>query len=174
MIAIPFTPLHLGPALLFGLPLRRYLHAPTFIVANVIVDIEPFLVLLLALPYPLHGYLHTFLSASLLGIGLGYLMFMLEAPLHPYYKMLLLEGDKRPGLRSFMAAGVSGTMLHVLLDAPLYSDIRPFYPITTNPLYNPSISLLINGFCIFAGIVGIIIYIAVSVYTLYAWMRDKH
>ncbi|MCD6537820.1 hypothetical protein J7L18_04335 [Candidatus Bathyarchaeota archaeon] len=73
-----------------------------------------------------------------------------------------------------MTAGVSGTILHVLLDAPLYSDIRPFYPITANPLYNPSISLLINGFCIFAGIVGIIIYIAISVYTLYTWMRSKH
>jgi len=174
VIAIPFTPLHLGPALLFGLPLRRYLHAPTFIVANVIVDIEPFLVLLLSLPYPLHGYLHTFLLASILGIGLGYLMFMLEAPLLPYYKALLLEGDRRLGLKSFMAASVSGTILHVLLDAPLYSDIRPFYPITTNPLYNPSISLLINGFCILAGIAGIIIYVAISVYTLYAWMRSKH
>ena len=103
-------------------------------------------------------------------MGLVYLMFMLEAPLLPYYRILLLEGDRRLGLRSFMAAGVSGTILHILLDVPLYSDIRLFYPIITNPL----ISLLINGFCIFAGIVGIIIYITISVYTLYAWMRSKY
>jgi len=48
---MPFTPFHLGPALTIGLPLRRFIHAPTFIVANVIVDVEPFLVMVLGLNY---------------------------------------------------------------------------------------------------------------------------
>jgi len=51
---MPFTPFHLGPALGLGLPLRRYVYVPTFILANVIVDVEPFLVLFLGLRYPLH------------------------------------------------------------------------------------------------------------------------
>lgn len=42
---MPFTLYHLGPSLGLGLPLRKYVHAPTFILANVIVDVEPFLVL---------------------------------------------------------------------------------------------------------------------------------
>ncbi len=67
---MPFTPFHFGPTLGFGLSLRGYLHAPTFIIANVIVDVEPFLVLFLGLRYPLHGYLHTFLLALVTGLGM--------------------------------------------------------------------------------------------------------
>jgi len=75
---MPFTPFHLGPALGFWLPLRKYLHVPTFLVANILVDVEPFLVLSLGLDYPLHGYLHTFIVAFILGLALGYAMFLLK------------------------------------------------------------------------------------------------
>lgn len=134
---MPFTPFHLGPALGFGLPLRKYLHVPTFLVANVLVDVEPILVLLLQLvypqfDYPLHGYLHSFILASILGLALGYVMFLLESPLQPLYRTFLLESDGTPKLKSFIIAGVFGTMLHVLLDAPLYYEIRPFYPSSAN------------------------------------------
>ncbi|MCX8170580.1 MAG: hypothetical protein N3E47_01215 [Candidatus Bathyarchaeota archaeon] len=57
---MPFTLFHLGPALGLGLPLRRRLHVPTLVLANVIVDLEPFFVLFLGLDYPLHGYFHIF------------------------------------------------------------------------------------------------------------------
>ena len=90
-LSIPFTPFHFGPALGLGLPLRKYMHVPTFIVANVIVDIEPFLVLFLGLRYPLHGYLHTFGLAFFVGLALGYAMFLLERVLRPLYRMFLLE-----------------------------------------------------------------------------------
>ena len=46
---MPFTPLHLGPALFFGMVLLRYIDLPTFLVANVIVDIEPLVILTLGL-----------------------------------------------------------------------------------------------------------------------------
>ena len=75
---MPFTPFHLGPALGFGLPLRNYLHVPTFLVASILVDVEPFVVLSLGLDYPLHGYLHTFIVAFILGLALGYAMFLLK------------------------------------------------------------------------------------------------
>ena len=88
---MPFTPFHLGPALALGIPLRKYVHAPTFILANVAVDIEPFIVLLLRLDYPLHGYLHTFLFALLFGLAIGFVMFYLEKFFHPLYSTLLLE-----------------------------------------------------------------------------------
>ena len=93
---MPFTPFHFGPALGFGLPLRRYIHLPTFIVANVIVDLEPFLVIVLGLigKYPLHGYLHTFILAFPLGIALAYVMFLLEGFFQPIYKALLLKPER--------------------------------------------------------------------------------
>jgi len=164
---MPFTPYHLGPALVLGLPLRKYVHAPTFILANVIVDVEPFLVLFFGLRYPLHGYLHTFISAFFLGLALGYAMFILEKILHPLYKTLLLESDKTLNSKSFIAAGISGTMLHVLFDSPLYTDIRPFYPLTTNPLFNPALSLEVYSVCVWMGILGIIYYVGLLAFLAY-------
>ena len=169
---MPFTPYHFGPALGFGLPLRKYMHAPTFILANVIVDVEPFLVLFLGLRYPLHGYLHTFLLAFFVGLALGYVMFLLERFLHPLYTVLLLESDETLNLRSFFVAGFLGTTLHVLLDSPLYGEMRPFFPLTINPLYNPDLSLEVYSFCVWMGIVGIIFYIGLLVFLSYKKLRN--
>jgi hypothetical protein len=149
----------LGPALGLGLPLRKYIHIPTFLVANVIPDVEPFLVLVLGLRYPLHGYFHSFLLAFFVGLVLGYTMFRLERVFHPLYTALRLEPKDMITLKSYMVAGVTGTLLHVLLDSPLYSDIRPFFPLTINLLYNPTLSASIYSFCGLMGIVGFIYYI---------------
>jgi len=165
---VPFTPFHLGPALGFGIPLRKYMHLPMFMVANVIVDVEPFFVLLLGLDYPLHGYLHTFILAFPVGLTLGYVMFLLERFFSPLYKKLPLGKDMTLNLRSFIVAGTIGTLLHVLLDSPLYSDIQPLYPLTINPLYDPSLSLELYAFCTLMGILGITFcagLLAISAYT---------
>jgi hypothetical protein len=47
-----------------------------------------------------------------------------------------------------VAAGVSGWALHVLLDAPLYSDIRPLLPLTVNPFYNPNLDFTASSLCV--------------------------
>ena len=169
---MPFTPFHFGPALVLGLPFRKYIHAPTFVVANVIVDVEPFLVLFLGLRYPLHGYLHTFFLAFLLGLALGYAMFLLERVLHPLYKVFLLEADNLK-LKSFMVAGVLGTMAHVLLDSPLYGDIRPFYPLTVNPLLNPALTVEVYSLCVWMGILGITYYVGLLAFSVYGRLRRK-
>jgi len=73
-----------------------------------------------------------------MGLIFGCIMYLLDRFLRPLYKMLLLEENDSLGLRSFIFAGALGTGLHVLLDAPLYEDIKPLYPIAANPFYNPS------------------------------------
>lgn len=156
---MPFTPFHLGPALAIGFPLRELIHAPTFTVANVILDIEPFLVLLLGLGYPLHGFTHTFFLAFLVGLGLGYMSYLFEGFLSPLYRVILLESSKKLKMRSFLIAGFLGAMLHVLFDSPLYDDIHPFYPLTINPLYDPSLTLYTYLACVWMGIFAIIYYI---------------
>jgi membrane-bound metal-dependent hydrolase YbcI (DUF457 family) len=158
---MPFTPFHFGPALGVGLPLGKYIHAPTFMLANVILDVEPFLVLFFGLNYPLHGYLHTFFLAFFVGLALGCAMFLLERVLHPIYKMFLLEPDDPLNRKSFFVAGVLGTILHVLLDSPLYGEMRPFFPLTMNPFYNPTLSLEIYSLCVWMGILGIIYFLLI-------------
>jgi len=137
---MPFTPLHLGSAIVFGYPLRRKIHWPTFIVANVLVDVEPLLVftgVLMAGGYSLHGYLHTFLASLVAGSALGYAMLRLDRFLRDLFERLhLVEGGV--GLHGYILGGVLGWGLHVLLDSPLYTDIRPLFPLQLNPLLLPS------------------------------------
>jgi len=161
---VPFTPFHFGPALGFGLPLKRWLHVPTFLVASVIVDVEPLLVLVLGLSYPLHGYLHTFLFASLTGLALGYVMFSLDGFLHPVYTALRLVAEDSQDRKAFMVTGALGTAFHVLLDSPLYGDIRPLFPLVQNPFYNPGLSSGVYSFCVWTGIIGIIWYLGLIIY----------
>ena len=156
---MPFTIFHLGPALCFGLPLRKHIHAPTFILANIIIDFEPLLVLVFGLRYPLHGYLHTFLMAAFLGLFMGYIMFLLRKPLHRIFRLFLLEEKPINTLKPFLVAGVLGVIFHVLLDSPLYGDIKPFYPMMVNPLYNPELTSTIYGFCFWTGILGTAFYL---------------
>jgi hypothetical protein len=164
---MPFTPYHLGPALALGLPFRKRMHAPTFIIANVILDVEPLLVLLLGLDYPLHGYAHTFLMPILLGCILGYAMFLLEGLLRPLHMALLLESSQDLNLRSFLMAGISGTMLHVLMDSPLYPDIRPFFPSMMNPLFYPSLTSAVYDISFWMGILSLMYYVFLVIKSAY-------
>jgi len=155
---MPLTPLHLGPALAFGLPLRKWLHLPTLLLASIAIDVEPLIVLVLKLNYPLHGYLHTFLFAIPYGVAVSYVMMCIERFLNPLYTALLLEERSRPLTKeSFLLAGSIGVLSHVLLDSPLYEDIRPFYPLDINPLHNPSLALLIYSFCLWTLLVGFLL-----------------
>jgi membrane-bound metal-dependent hydrolase YbcI (DUF457 family) len=172
---MPFTPFHLGPALAVGLPLRRrYLHVPTFIVGNVIVDVEGLLVVAFGFNYPLHGYLHTFLLATVVGVLLGFLMFKLEKPMQPIYRKIQLEPNRTLKLKSFLLAGVFGAMLHVGFDALLYFEMTPFFPLTTNPLLSLNVSTLEVYLAFFwLGVLGVGYYLALLGYAQYK-KRKNH
>jgi len=165
----------LGPAFAIGLPLRKFLHVPTFVIANVILDVEPFLVLYLRFDYPLHGYLHTFLSALFVGLLLGYVMFNFERFFQPLYRKLLLEPSGGLSIKSFLLSGAFGTMLHIFFDSPLYSDILPFFPLSVNPLYYPSLStsLGIAVFSIWMGVFGIVFYSAILLLRAYKRIKKQ-
>ena len=122
------------------------------------MDIEPFITLVFNLNYPPHGYLHTLIGAFAIGLVLSYLMYVSEEILSPLWRRLLLESEPCYNLRAFAIAGVSGAILHVLMDSLLYSDIKPLYPIPINPLYNPGLTIIIYDTCIFLGILGLLYY----------------
>jgi len=151
--------------------LRRKLHVPTLLVASVAVDIEPLLVIVLRLDYPLHGYLHTFLAAVPYGFLLGWIMAGLEGVFGPLYRVLLLEGSAPAGRRPFLLAGVAGTVSHVLLDSPLYFDIRPFYPLGVNFLFEPSLTFEIYAFCAITFAIGGLLYLSLWVFRLKPWRK---
>ena len=156
---MPFTPYHLGPALSFGLLFLSFIDFPTFLVANVIVDIEPFLVLTLNLNYPLHGFFHSFLGGTLVTVLLALMMHQIRNRLSPLLSFFKLE--QKISFKRMLVAAFSGIYIHILLDSLIYTDIQPFYPTTYNPLLTAGILAGLNPyiFCIWSFFAALIIYI---------------
>ena len=157
---MPFTPLHLGPALFFGMVLLRYIDLPTFLVANVIVDIEPLVILTFglhrasSLGLPLHGLLHSFLGGTFVAFLLALAMTRMREISGSLMRLVGL--DHRPSPRNVFAAALSGVYLHILLDSLLYADMRPFYPSSYNPfLGGMATAFGVWWFCVVTGLIGV-------------------
>jgi len=163
---MPFTPFHLGPGLLFGLLFLSYIDFPTFLLANIIVDVEPFLVLYFNLQYPLHGFLHSFLGGTLIAFLLAIVMNKLRNSFSPLMSFFRLE--QKTSFKSILLASLFGIYLHILLDSRLYQDIKPFYPFDFNPFLSHrmfTVFFEIYGLCILSFIGGGVIYI-IKLFTL--------
>lgn len=130
---MPFTPYHFGPSALIGLPLKRWIDIPVFVLASVVLDFEPGAVMFFRLDYPLHGYFHTFLFGGILGLIWGLAAYLLK----PVFVLLMrIFGlSYQPTLFKMMLSGLFGTWLHILFDAVLYKDMNPFWPMVGNPLH---------------------------------------
>ena len=68
---MPFTPYHFGPSGFVGLVFRRWIDIPVFLLANVVIDLEPLAVILFDSGSSLHRLCHTFLFGTVLGIILS-------------------------------------------------------------------------------------------------------
>jgi len=154
---MPFTPFHFGPALFFGLLFFRKIHFPAFLMANIIVDMEPFLVLFSGLDYPLHGHLHSFSGGSIAAILLYLVMGRLDGNIRKFMAIFKLEQDLP--LKSIWLTSFSGIYLHIILDSFLYTDIKPFYPFVFNPFYAYFSMFQVYLFCILLFISGIGLYV---------------
>lgn len=153
---MPFTPFHLGPALLFGLLLRRKIDLPTFVVTSLLVDVRTVLVFFGFLSGPLHSFVHTFAFSTVLGLGLAGVMYFVRNYTNRVMKVFKLKESSR--VKSFVLAGLGGVWVHVLLDSFLYIDITPFAPIETNPLLGYFSSSTVYLFCTVAFILGLVLY----------------
>ena len=156
---MPFTPYHLGPGLFVGLLFLGFIDFPTFLVASVIVDVEPFLVLAFNLNYPLHGFFHSFLGGTLVAVPLALAMYTIRDKLFPLLSFFRLE--QTVSFKKVLAAALSGIYLHIMLDSRGYTDIQPFYTSTYNPLLTTGISAGLDSyiFCIWSFVGAAIIYI---------------
>ncbi|MBN2533552.1 MAG: hypothetical protein JXB88_11695 [Spirochaetales bacterium] len=152
---MPFTPYHFGIHAAISIPLRKYIDIPVFILANVAVDIEPLIVILFQPEYPLHGYCHTFLFGSVIGILLAFIMYMSRGVIDTIVSVVHLE--YKPRFITLIVSGITGVWLHILCDAPLYTDMKPFFPLENNPFYRLASSFTIYWICRLAFIPAIIL-----------------
>ena len=156
---MPFTPYHFGPGLFLGLLFLSFIDFPTFLVASVIVDTEPFLVLMFNLEYPLHGFFHSLLGGTIVAIPLALMMYKIRKKISPLLSFFRLEQEI--SFRRVLVASLSGIYIHILLDSRMYTDIQPFYPSSFNPLLNTGILAGLDSYiiCIFSFFGAIIVYI---------------
>jgi membrane-bound metal-dependent hydrolase YbcI (DUF457 family) len=154
---MPFTPFHFGPGLLLGILLFPFIDFGTLIIASVILDIEPLVVIVFGLPLPLHGFFHTYLGATIASIVLAACIYPVRNQLNSIVSLLILR--QHSTLRHILLAGLIGTYFHVFLDSFLYTEMNPFWPLLGNPFLGIIGSSLVYSFCTFAGLVGFLLYV---------------
>jgi membrane-bound metal-dependent hydrolase YbcI (DUF457 family) len=155
---MPLTPYHVGPGLFIPLLLLNIVDLPTFLIASVIVDVEPILVLSLALQYPLHGFLHSFLGGSIVALVLAVVMFRFRKFFSQAMSFFKLE--QKWSITSISIASFLGIYVHLFLDAQMHQDMQPFFPLAGNPFLDqsPLSGLIPIIFCVWCFFGAIMVY----------------
>ena len=153
---MPFTPFHFGPSLLIGLIFFPLLYLPAILFGSVIVDLEPLSFLLLGLPV-LHLFFHTFLGATISALILALFVYLLRGFLGEVMTAFQLPQITSPLNITFGA--LLGAYSHILLDAFLYPEMQPFWPLLGNPFLGLVSSSSVYLFCILCFVLAIPVYI---------------
>ncbi len=155
---MPFTPFHWGPSSWLGILLFKMFDFATLLISCVIIDIEPFCVMVFNLQLPLHGFLHTFLGGSIMAVLTAIGCYFLRRPFTKIMNLFRLA--QHSSFKKIIFTSFFGVYSHVVLDAFLYSEMQPFYPFKGNPFLGVFPSLEVYLFCGASFIVGICVYTA--------------
>lgn len=152
----------MGAALLVKPVLDRSFSVITFGIAQVAMDIEPGIRMVLGTDV-LHGATHTILGALIIAIFV-----MLISPSvcncllakwnkeAIYYKQPWLLYSGAVSKAAVIMGAVFGTLSHVLLDSLIHHDIRPLSPFSqANPLMGLVTHDGVYQACMVAGVLGI-------------------
>lgn len=159
---MPFTPYHMGAALLMKPVLQRHFSVITFGFAQVAMDIEPLLGLLNGWDI-LHGWTHTFLGALLIAPCVAVLTAPCHRPLLRRFNQEVvsvnlhwLAEPEQPTRLAVLSGAFLGTLSHVLLDSLIHYDIRPLAPFSdANPFLNWVSHDGGYSLCVYLGMVGL-------------------
>ena len=154
---MPFTPFHLGSALLIGLLLLSYVDFATIMISSVIVDLEPLCIVVFRLQMPLHGFFHTYLGGTFLVILTAVAVYLLKGYLSKILACFRIQQSS--SFKNILYTSLFGVYFHILLDSFLYGEMNPFYPLTGNPFLGVLSSAAVYEFCTVSFIAGFILYI---------------
>jgi membrane-bound metal-dependent hydrolase YbcI (DUF457 family) len=124
---MPFTPLHIGPALYVKAALPAHFSLISFVLAQVAIDAEVAWNLATG-SFPLHGTLHQLPGATGVGLASGLVAWTASR--------VAATGPVSLGVA--VGSGAVGGVSHTLLDATMHADLVPFAPLVSgNPLLLP-------------------------------------
>ncbi len=123
---MPFTPYHFGPSGFVGLLFRKWIDLPVFVLANVAVDIEVLIYIILAPDLSAHRYAHTLVFGAVVGALWG----LAAYPCRPTFAkcMRWVHLPYRTSLRKMVLSGILGVWLHVIIDSLYHADVRLSWP----------------------------------------------
>ena len=92
-------------------------------------------------------------------------MFKIRPFLNPFTDFFKIK--QNTSFVNILTASFIGIYLHILLDAPLYSDIQPFFPLNFNPFLDtsarPEITIyLLCAYCFLAAMILYFVYLAIK------------
>lgn len=167
--SMPFTPFHMGVALIVKPGLGRHFSVITFGIAQVAMDIEPLIGMLTGAEV-LHGPSHTIVGALIVAC-----LVLLVAPRicnfllrrwnkeFVHYKLPRLVETVPVTRLAVISGAFFGTLSHVLLDSLMHHDMRPLFPfLDANPLIGLIPHDEIYQLCAIAGVLGAMVWIAVK------------
>lgn len=157
---MPFTPLHMGPGILIKAILHGSFSLMVFGWAQIVMDVQPLIVLITGEGH-LHGFSHTYIGATLLGIFSA-----LSGKYLAEFGLVILGISNRqnPIKILWWVAIISsfiGTYSHVAIDSIMHTDMRPYYPFSDDNHLLRLVSIeLLHKLLIYTGIIGAVIYFA--------------
>ena len=166
---LPFTPFHLGAALIVKPVLNRNFSVITFGIAQVAMDIEPGIGMLTGADV-LHGPTHTILGALVIAC-----LVMLIAPsicsylltkwnkevIH--YKLPRLVHSDGVSKTAIVIGAFFGTLSHVALDSLMHHDIKSLLPFSkVNPLLGLVTHDGVYQACAIAGVLGVAAWLTIK------------
>lgn len=164
---MPVTPFHLGPAIAVYPWVGRRMSLGAFLCVNCAIDVEPVARILMH-AHPVHATLHTFLGAMGLALvliaparlGLAWLYAHAGPWLAARPEYVLRAWGETLGPVSWAAAAVGslmGAASHVLLDAVIHPDLRPFAPWSdVNPFLVDASFGAVHVACAMVGLAGLL------------------
>jgi len=160
---MPFTPFHWGVSVLFQ-TLFIFLDPVALFIGSIAPDIEGItaLFILPGLGLPLHGTLHSFFGATILGLITGISSWASFKHFIPRILEITSTDLSLPqySLKTSILSAFIGTYSHIILDSPLYGEMELFFPFKLgNPWYNIVPGNLVYFFCVFSFFLGISIFI---------------
>lgn len=166
---MPFTPFHMGPGLVIKAAGGRHFSVLVFGVAQVAMDIEPLLGIIRGWTV-LHGWTHTYLGATLIGIA----VFLLAPPLCQWilrrwnreleFHQLHWLRSPEPITRSAALTGAFvGTYSHVLFDGIMHADLLPLRPWSADNVLLGLLSIdALYWACFGSGLLGVAMWWALG------------
>ncbi len=159
---MPISPFHFGPGALFKCVGPAHVSWTVFALANVLIDLEPIALFFLT-GDPAHPWLHTLLGAIIVATVAAtagrwpceWFLRWWNRQLSPVQAQWLAAPTKIGSASAWVGALV-GTISHILLDAVMHSDVRPFWPLVQgNPLQGLIAIERLQWGCVVAGVLGI-------------------